>query len=274
MTRRTWLLAALAVLLAVPPADAWWLDPHADAREGNRLYAGGKYEDAATKYNQALVDDPDSDLLHFNLGDASYKHEQYEDALAAFQQVPADDADPARTARVAYNIGNTKYRLGAAKESSDPQAALGLWAEALAAYRRALGAAPDDGDAKFNHEFVEKKIADLQKKLEEQKKQQEQQQQQQQEQQDQPQDQQGQDQQQARNEGEEKKDQPTPGPDGQQQQPPPQPAAGQPEQKNEREMSPQEATALLDSQRDQEVRPDEVIRKLQGAVDAEPAQDW
>src|SRR5262249_18514773 len=151
----------LGIVLAAPAADAWWLDPQARAREGNRLYTAGKYDDAATAYNQALVDDPDSPMLHFNLGDAAYKQAKYEDALAAFAQVPAGDANPARAARVAYNIGNTKYRLGEAKESSDPQAALGLWGEALAAYRRALGAAPDDADAKFNHEFVEKKIADL-----------------------------------------------------------------------------------------------------------------
>src|SRR5439155_639606 len=54
--------------------------------------------------------------------------------------------------------------------------ARGLYAEALAAYRRAMGAAPDDADAKFNHEFVEKKMADLKKKLEEQQKQQQEQQ--------------------------------------------------------------------------------------------------
>ena len=39
-------------------------------------------------------------------------------------------------------------------------------------------------------------------------------------------------------------------------------------------MSPQEATALLDAQRDQELRPDEMLRQLQGAGEAEPAQDW
>ena len=40
------------------------------------------------------------------------------------------------------------------------------------------------------------------------------------------------------------------------------------------ELSAQEAAALLDSQREQEVRPDEVVKKLQGAGIAGPAQDW
>jgi hypothetical protein len=31
---------------------------------------------------------------------------------------------------------------------------------------------------------------------------------------------------------------------------------------------------LLDAQRDQEVRPDEIVRKLEGARVAEPREDW
>ena len=71
-----------------------------------------------------------------------------------------------------------------------------LWTEALTDYRRALGADPDDQDAKFNHELVERRLAALKKKLEEQQKQQQNQQQQDKKQQDQQQDKQKQDQQQ------------------------------------------------------------------------------
>jgi Ca-activated chloride channel family protein len=170
-----WRGAAAAVLLA--RVSVGWLDAHATAREGNRLYDAGKYDDAAEHYNQALVDDPDSPRLHFNLGDARYKAGKYEDALAAFGRVPGGDADAGRSARLAYNLGNTKFRQGEAAEAKEPQKALELWSDALVAYRHALGADPDDVDAKFNHELVEKKIAALKKKLEEQQKQQQQQQQ-------------------------------------------------------------------------------------------------
>ena len=272
MTGRT--LAAV-VLAAV---SVGWLDPHATAREGSRLYAAGKFDDAAGKYNEALVDQPDSPLLHFNLGDTLYRQGKFTDAVNALQQVPGSDADPARTARVAYNIGNAKYRLGQAAESSDPKAALGLYAEALVAYRRAMGAAPDDADAKFNHEFVEKKMADLKKKLEEQQKQQ-QQQQDQDKQDEAKQDQQGQ-QQKPEPEGDQQDRQQ----DQQQQQAGQQPqrqqqqqqqaAAGQTAERKDGEMSKDEAAALLDAQRDQEVRPDEVVKKLQGAGVAEAPEDW
>jgi len=259
--------ALAAVALAA--VSVGWLDPHATAREASRLYAAGKFDDAAGKYNEALVDQPDSPLLHFNLGDTLYRQGKFTDAVNALQQVPGSDTDPGRTARVAYNIGNAKYRLGQAAEGSDPKAALGLYAEALAAYRRAMGAAPDDADAKFNHEFVEKKMADLKKKLEEQQKQQEQDQQQQ--------DRQNQEQAKQDQQGERQKERP----DGQQQdqqqqqqQQQQQATGAQAGEKQDGQMSKQEAAALLDAQRDQEVRPDEVVKRLQGAGVAEPAEDW
>jgi Ca-activated chloride channel family protein len=268
-----------AIVLAT--VSVGWLDPHAKAREAARLYDEGKYEEAVAKYNEALTDEPDSALLHFNLGDATYRHGKYTDALNAFQQVPASDADPARSARVAYNMGNAKYRLGAEAEASDPKTALGHWAEALVAYRRAMGAAPGDEDAKFNHEFVEKKMDELRKKLEEQQKEQEQQQQ---EPQDQPQDrpedrpQEGeqkpeeQKQEEQAHQPEQPKEEEQKQPEQQQAAPQQPPPGGAEPQKGE--MTKQEAAALLDSQRDQEVQPEEVAKRLLGGVVAEPAQDW
>src|SRR5262249_57764084 len=53
-----WRGAVAALLLA--SMSVGWLDPHGRAREGNRLYEAGKFDDAAEQYNQALVDNPDS----------------------------------------------------------------------------------------------------------------------------------------------------------------------------------------------------------------------
>lgn len=292
MTRAgPWPRTAAALLLAA--AGLGWLDPHHAAREASRLYAEGKYEEAAAKLNEALVDEPDSPLLHFNLGDATYKRGKYEDALRAFGDVPAHAADPGRTARVAYNVGNTKYRLGQAAEASDPKAALGHYAEALVAYRRALGALPDDADAKFNYEYVERKMTELEKRLEEQQKKQQEEQQEKEQQQQQAQDQQQQDQQrpQDKQQAEDdqpqeeqkdeqaKEDQPQEQPPQQAEQPPPsnEPKAGGAEQAGEAkpgEMSEQEAAALLDAERGEEVQPEEVVKRLQHGVGGAPAKDW
>lgn len=326
---RLLLLVAAALVLT----GASWIDPYAKAREASTLYEKGDFAGATQKYNEALTDDPDSFLLQYNRGASLYRENKLEDAVAAFGRAPA--ADPAETA---YNIGNAKYRLGAATAESDPQKALGLYAEALAAYRRAMGANPDDVDAKFNHELVEKKIDELKKKIEEQKKEQEQQQQDQQQSQDQkdqqqqkdqqdqqqkeqgdqqsPQEQAQQDQEQHKQEQEDqqqtgqqdqqKTDQQQDSAEQQAQQPKPeveqneqrpqeatahQPAdqAGSEEkadgeqqqaqsavsgERREGEMSEHEARALLDAARDQEVRPDEIIERMQGAAVLEPSEDW
>jgi Ca-activated chloride channel family protein len=289
------LLTAVLVL-----TGASWIDPHAKAREASRLYEKGDFEAATQKYNEALTDDPDSHLLQYNRGASLYRENKFADAAAAFGRTPiADPSAPAAAAEIAYNIGNAKYRLGVAAAESDPQNALGLYAEALAAYRRAMGANPDDLDAKFNYELVERKLEELKQRLEEQQQEQEkkqrdqqqedQQQNQQQDQQQQaqpeqqPQDQQEADQQQQQAEQQDSGEQEEAG------QPQPQPqdsadgeGATQQQQaesavggeRREGEMSEREAHALLDAARDQEVRPDEIIERMQGAAVLEPSEDW
>lgn len=272
----------VAMLLAV--ACLGWLDPYAREREGNRLFAEGKFDEAAARYNEALIDQPDSPLLRFNLGATAYRQGRFEDALAAFEKVPLREDEPGRRARTAYNQGNTLFRLGEAAEQSDPKKTMEYWAQSVVAYRRAMRADPAAPDPKFNHELVEKRLEELQKKLEEQK----QDQQQDQEQEPPP----PQDQQQQESE---KQEQPSPKPEepnqsrepeeAKKEQPPPEPKPSQ-EQAGGRdqaqaatagkqgEMSPKEAAALLDSERNQELRPDEVVRQLEGAAVAEPAEDW
>ena len=283
-----------------------WLDRHTLAREGSRLYTEGKYDEAAEKYNQALVDDPDAGLLHYNLGAILYKQGKFGDAIGSYEKVPPAPEDPQRAARVAYNVGNARFREGQAAAASDPKTALAKYAEALVAYRRAMGADPGDLDVKFNHEFVQKALEDLKKKLEEeqQKKEQEQKEQQEQQQGDQQQEQkdeqqppeQGDQEDQQQQRQEEQAQQPEEQKDEQQQEEQPQRQPGDQQQAEEKpdeqqqaqggeageqadqpedgKMSQREAAALLDSQRDQEVRPDEMVRRLQGAAVAEPREDW
>lgn len=284
-------LHTLGTLLAAACCVAW-LNPSRDRiADGNRLFKQGKFDDAIGKYGEALVDDPDSPLLNFNMGDANYKAGKYAEALASYARVRGDDDAP-RAAKTAYNTGNAQYRLGAAAEAEKPQDALAAYAAALAAYRRALGADPTDQDIKFNYEFVSKKIEDLKKKLEEQKQQQEQQQKDQPEQSEQQKDQQQQqpgeqDQNQQRAEPDKPHQPDEPNKEEQQ----PQPASQKSDQQNKAEeqqaaapgaagkhpkdqMSPQEAASLIDTARNEELRPDEFARQVQGATVAEPAQDW
>ena len=176
-SRRAWVARRGAARCCSGRVSVGWLT-RTRSRARKPPLRRGQVRRRRRHYNQALVDDPDSPRLHFNLGDARYKAGKFDDALAAFGQVPGGDADAGRSARLAYNVGNTKFRQGEAAEAKEPQKTLELWADALVAYRHALGANPDDVDAKFNHELVEKNIAALKKKLEQQKQQQKQQDQQ------------------------------------------------------------------------------------------------
>jgi len=298
------LLLTAAVLLS----GASWIDPHATAREAARLYENGDFAAATQKYNEALTDDPDSPLLQYNRGVSLYREKKFEDAATALLRATTVDPE-----EIAYNVGNAKYQLGLAAAESDPQTALGLYTEALAAYRRAMGADPDDIDAKFNHELVTKRLEELKRKLEEQKQQQEQQQQSQQDQQspdqkqqdpqqqgqqeqadnaEQPQEQASQQESPERQQEQSDQAEQKAGQDEQQGQEAPagdrqeaggESGDGEPQQRtaatengerSEGEMSEHEARALLDAARDQEVRPEEIIERMQGGTVLEPSQDW
>ena len=184
-------VAAGSMALCLPLLVGFFDPPGDRAAEGNQLYADGKYEDAASKYGEGLIDAPASPLLEFNLTTALYKQGKYDDALAALNKLAAN-GDPAWTAPVAYNMGNIHFRLGAGAETTNPQQALQSWEQALADYKRAMVADAADENAKFNHEFVSRRIDELKKKLEEQQKQKEEKEQQKQEQQKQEQQQQDQ----------------------------------------------------------------------------------
>ena len=292
MSRRRRLLAPALVALATL---AWTLDRHATVREGNRLFAAGEYAAAEAKYNEALVDAPDSSLLHFNRGDAAYEQGKLEEAVAAFERAQAGDAGDARRAHAAYNAGNARFRLGQAAAAENPKAALDLYADALVQYRRALAADPEDRDAKFNYELVRKTIDELHERMqrEQEEKEQEQEQGEQeqeeqreqgepQEQGEQPQEQEG-EREDQQPQGQEEQPEETGEQQQQQQAQPDEPpedegGGGAPEQAggelSEEELSAREAGALLDSLREEEVRPEEMVERLQGGVVAEPARDW
>jgi len=258
-----------------------WLDAGGKAREAARLYAAGEYEAAAGRYNEALIDEPDSALLHFNLGAAEYRRGRHDAAVRAFGTLPDDS-------QALYNAGNALFRQGEAAAAEKPDEALARWGQALVAYRRAIAADPGDEDAKFNYEWVQRKIDELQAKREEQQNQQEQQQQQDGEQQDRQQENGQKDAQQEpeEQEGEQQDDEP---PDEQARQgdeqqpqggepraedePPAASNADAPAQPIDGRMTREQAAALLDGERGEELQPEEVVRRQLGGGGV-PAQDW
>lgn len=251
------------------------------AAEGNELFRQGEYEKALNKYGEALVDEPESPRLNFNMGGAHYKLGNHEEAVASFARVRDVAEGENRTAKVAYNIGNSQFRLAEAQEAEDPQKALEGYALAMAAYRRALGVDPGDEDAKFNYEFARKRLEDLKKWLEEQEKK-EQEQNPQNEQQPEPEEQEDQGEQQPQQQEAEDKPQPDPQQqeqardEGDREEPEQGQQGDSAEDESERgeEMNRREAAALVDMAGDEELRPEEFTHQMHGAVVGEPAQDW
>lgn len=144
-------------------------------RKGNRLYKEKKYDEAIKNYNEAQITMPDSEVVNFDTGAALYKKGDYEKAVDSFTKGLTTE-DPALESKANYNIGNSKYRQAELKENTELEAAIALCREALDYYKRAIELNKKDKDAKYNHEFVEKKLKTLLDKLkrqQEQKKKQE-----------------------------------------------------------------------------------------------------
>jgi len=165
-----------------------------------REYKAGKYEQALKEYEQLLKRKSDDPRLHFNAGAAAYRNQQFEEAAKQFNATLASP-DLKLQGLAYYNEGNSLYHLGEA--IPDPKKRTESWEKALQNYQSSAKLNPQDSDAKFNYEFVKRKLEEL--KQEQQKNQQNKQDQDQK--QDQKQEKQDQQQQQAQqNQSEQKKD--------------------------------------------------------------------
>jgi tetratricopeptide (TPR) repeat protein len=226
------------ILLIVTMAIMWtnpaWGDSFSSLnKKGNKAYQEAKellekdkkdealeaYERALKYYRDAEIEKPESPQLSYNIGNVNYQQEKYEDALEKYYRALSVD-EPENRAATYYNMGNTLYRSG-------------KYPEAIQAYQKCLDINPDDEDAKYNIEFVRKKMKEmLDKEAQRQQKQQQQQQEQQR-------DQKSQDQQQ--NQQQEEKQQ-------QQAQPQDQQEKQEQEQKQE-QMQPKEGMTKEDAER-------------------------
>ena len=113
-------------------------------KQGNRLYKEQKYDAAKNKYQDALLEDPNSPLIQFNVGDVTYQTKDYQKAMESFHKT-LNIKDAAMQSMAYYNIGNALYRLNKLPES-------------IQAYQEALKLNPDDQDAKYNLEYVRNKL--------------------------------------------------------------------------------------------------------------------
>lgn len=136
-------------------------------KKGNKLYEEKNYDEAIKNYSASQADQPDSDIINFNIGTALFKKGDFQEAIESFTKALLTEKNDVE-AMANYNIGNSKFKLGQLKESSDLSDSVSLLREALDYYKRAIELDRKEKDAKFNHEYVEKKLKVLLDKLKQQ----------------------------------------------------------------------------------------------------------
>jgi Ca-activated chloride channel family protein len=136
-------LFAIAVILATP----FKLEAESLAsknREGNRLFAQGKYEDAEKAYLDAQVKNPGRPEVLYNLGNSLIKQNKQDQGIQSLRQ-SIDKGDTGTKKNSWYNTGNALFSMGRFKDSAD-------------AFIQALRLDPADHDAKHNLELALKKL--------------------------------------------------------------------------------------------------------------------
>ena len=154
--------ATVALALFMLPAAS-----HASPASAEKAFDQGQYLVAEKEYAATLAKEPKQPKLEFNLGSAAYKSGNYAQAAAAFQNTLHTTEVPVQQ-NAYYNLGNTQYRVGEGTEKASPQDTIKTWEQAVQSYDAALQIKPDDTDAKFNRDLVQKKLEQLKKQQQQQ----------------------------------------------------------------------------------------------------------
>lgn len=142
-----WMTLCLALLL---DAEVSWGNLWGQNRKGNALYEKGEFDEALKVYKDALLKSPESPHLHYNIGNALYQKRKFKDAAEEYQKALRSD-QPLIQEQTFYNLGNSAYRQD-------------KLTDAIEFYKKALQLKPDDMDAKYNLEFVRKKLKEMAQK--------------------------------------------------------------------------------------------------------------
>ena len=105
---------------------------------------------------------PKDARLAFNAGDAAYRAGHYDAADAAFKRALAA-ADPKLQQQILYNEGRSLPARGGARSQRSARQTIAQWKAAIKAYDGAIALDAKDADAKFNRDFVKRKLDALER---------------------------------------------------------------------------------------------------------------
>ncbi len=143
----------------------------APPKQAAKAYAEGDYDKALQKYAEAQLDNPESQALAYNMGNAEFRKKKYDEAIKDYKKaLNGDDAGLAASAY--YNLGNAHFRKGEFAVQSGKQEGIEDYREAMAQYKKSLEIRPDNKNAKRNIEVVQARIKELLEKQKQDNKQQ------------------------------------------------------------------------------------------------------
>lgn len=162
MKRKVLLLTLSVLMLFTGFVFNGWRNQMAS---GNQQFKSGEVSKAIQSFNQALVEAPDEPSLHYNLGNSLYQKGDFTGAEDQYAKTLDLTKDQKMQEDIEYNLGNLKYRQGESLVDENPLAALDQFESALQHYEQVIRNNPTDQNAKYNYEFVQKKIKELKKQL-------------------------------------------------------------------------------------------------------------
>ncbi len=168
------ILILLFILISAYPCFAKE-NARREVKRGNALYDEGKFKESLKHYEKASSAKPNSGIVNYNIGTASYKLNDYQRAADSFNRALVEEKDEL-SQQTSYNLANSEYMLGITKENSNLDEAIALLTESLRHYEKALELDKEDKDAIFNYEYVKKELKRLREKKKQQQKQQQKQQ--------------------------------------------------------------------------------------------------
>ena len=264
-----------------------WIDPASDENEeGIRLYNEQAYDEAISKFADAQLHLQKSDSLEFNIANTHYQEGKLPEAEKAYKSA-LGSKDMTLKAKANYNMGNTLFKQGKLNE------ALGFYKKAIELTENKADKKDDDikgirEDAKYNYEFVQKKMEEMKQEQQERQDQEEQEKQDQEEDDKQeeqkqgdqppeekdPEDQEQKQDQQQQKQDEEKQDKGNQG--GQQKEQPPEEEKKEspPQPHEKKEMTKEEAERILDALRQAEESARDMQEKENESAQFETEKNW
>lgn len=129
----------------------------ATPQEAFQHYQAGHYDRAQRAYEELLKKGADP-RLSFNAGAAAYRNGKFEEAIKHFSDA-ANSPDLKLQQDGYYNRGNAHYQKG--EQAAEREAKMEAWKKALQDFQSTLKLDPQDSNADFNKDWVQRRLKEL-----------------------------------------------------------------------------------------------------------------